>query len=436
MKGMTFNTFIEDENNQAAVDLCRRVAALDKSVKSPVVLLADRGAGKTHLLWAIVNHYREHQTRVGVALISATDFPRKVRRLVEDPTPLEKNRSAVLLVDELELFREDAGDLEAVVRVFLDRGHTVVLASQVHPSALSALSGRFRALLSGGTIIGFQAARGGREVAALPESVLNQIASLKQTIENLSAERDSLAARLEAMASDTDTVLRGRNAGESSSMGGDAVERAIQERDAARQALEASEAELLEIRHQLETIEARFDAARLSAASLEAVLDGTGAYQRTARARTRDALSTLATALLDASDAPEATRNRAALLLAQFDAPDEADALTGVRDRAMTAAGEIATLLDRAAEAGCPGDILESLRRHIETLIRLEHLLEDRADAGRAGSPAGREVVGTISEQIRLAFGDPSEDGEVDMTWATPVREDDEPGAAPAGPST
>ncbi|HOQ89144.1 MAG TPA: DnaA/Hda family protein, partial [Candidatus Hydrogenedentes bacterium] len=237
MKGMTFNSFIEDENNQAAVAICRRVAALDKTLKSPIVLLADRGAGKTHLLWSIVNYYREHQTRVGVALISASDFPRKVRRLVEDPAPLQKNRAAVLLVDELELFREDAGELEAVVGVFLDHGHTVVLASQVHPSALSALSGRFRALLSGGTIVGFQAAQGSQSFSSLPEFAVNQIAGLKQTVESLTKERDLLLARMDALRADTGTVPS-EDAARPGGDEEDELERVIQERDAARQALD------------------------------------------------------------------------------------------------------------------------------------------------------------------------------------------------------
>ena len=434
MKGMTFNTFMEDENNQAAVDLCRRVAALDKTIKSPVVLLADHGAGKTHLLWAIVNYYREHQTRVGVALISATDFPRKVRRLVEDPSPLQKNRPAVLLVDELELFREDAGDLEAVVRVFLDHGHTVVLASSVHPSALSALSGRFRALLSGSTIIGFQAAKGGQEAATLPETVLNQIASLKKTIETLTAERDTLAARLDALTTSADTVTRKPDTGDISSMGGDALERVLQERDAVRQALEASEAELLEARHRAETLETDLNTLRQSAEELESAFTAVRTYQQAIHARTRDALSTLTTAILDAVDAPSETRGRTQDLLAQFNTTDESETVSEVRDRAMAAANEIAALLDRAAESGCPESILLALRRNIETLIRLEHLLEDSSDSGRRGSPAGRQVISSISEQIRLAFGDPSEDGDIDMTWATPVREDDDIGSS-AGPS-
>lgn len=434
MKGMTFNTFIEDENNQAAVDLCRRVAALDKTISSPVVLLADHGAGKTHLLWAIVNYYREHQTRVGVALISASDFPGKVRRLVQDPAPLQKNRPAVLLVDELELFREDAGELEAVVRIFLDNGHTVVLASSVHPSALSALSGRFRALLSGSTIIGFQAVKGGQQAAALPEAILNQIAGLKKTIETLTTERDTLAARLDALAASADTVTRKPDNGVISSMERDVLERTLQERDAVRQALEASEAELLEARHRAESLEADLNSLRQAVEALDSAFSETRTHQQAIHARTRNALSTLTAAILDAADAPSETRERAQVLLAQFDTTDQLEAVAIARNRAMAAAGEIATLLDRAAESGCPEAILHGLRQNIETLIRLEHLLGDCADSEHTASPAGRDTVSSISEQIRMAFGDPSEEEEVDMTWATPIREDEdaEPSAGPS----
>ncbi|HPU97357.1 MAG TPA: DnaA/Hda family protein [Candidatus Hydrogenedentes bacterium] len=431
MKGMTFNSFIEDENNQAAVAICRRVAALDKTLKSPIVLLADRGAGKTHLLWSIVNYYREHQTRVGVALISASDFPRKVRRLVEDPAPLQKNRAAVLLVDELELFREDAGELEAVVGVFLDHGHTVVLASQVHPSALSALSGRFRALLSGGTIVGFQAAQGSQSFSSLPEFAVNQIAGLKQTVESLTKERDLLLARMDALRADTGTVPS-EDAARPGGDEEDELERVIQERDAARQALQASEEELLELRHQVNSLQADLDSARQGLDALDAVLSHSREYSRAVSGRARDTLSFLCETLFDAADAPAESRQRVQALLAQLDAVTPEENQTAPLSRAASAASEVAALLDRAGESECPAEIVEGLRRHVETLIRLEHLVETQ-DAVRknGGHPRGKDALGTVSEQIRMAFGDPSDEEDADMTWATPIREDDD--AVPPG---
>lgn len=71
MKGLTFDNFINHVSNQNAYDSCFRLAHFEGERKSPIVLLGESGAGKSHLLWALVNHYRTNKVNVGVALISA-----------------------------------------------------------------------------------------------------------------------------------------------------------------------------------------------------------------------------------------------------------------------------------------------------------------------------------------------------------------------------
>ena len=185
MKGLTFDNFINHSTNQNAYDACVRLSRFEGERKSPVVLLGERGAGKSHLLWALVNYYRSKQVNVGIALISATDFPAKVKDLAVVPAKLATPTPVVLLVDDLQKFSQsDAGDLEKVLFAVHEHGHTVVVATQIHPNVLPVLSGKFKAFLNSGVIIGMKPLPKSND-SSIPEAALQQIAALKSRVAEL-----------------------------------------------------------------------------------------------------------------------------------------------------------------------------------------------------------------------------------------------------------
>ncbi len=153
MKQYNFGTFTVDDSNRVAFETCRDIANLRPVSPLPVVLLGDRGCGKTHLLYSIVNRVRASSGRTGLAYVTAHDFPEQVRALISDPSPVERAGSAILLVDQLEGFDECVEELDAVIRIFLDNGHYVLLASNVHPGRLHALSEELRGVLAAGHLI-------------------------------------------------------------------------------------------------------------------------------------------------------------------------------------------------------------------------------------------------------------------------------------------
>ena len=161
MKTLTFDTFIQDPANQNAFDVCSKLARFDASLKSPIVLLGDSGSGKTHLLWALVNHYRAGAPPVGIALISPSSFPDVVKQLASRPEKLTADTPVVLLVDDLHAFdRTGAGDLEKVLFALHEHGHHAILATHRHPTLIPALSGKCKALLNDGVIVGIKPAPG------------------------------------------------------------------------------------------------------------------------------------------------------------------------------------------------------------------------------------------------------------------------------------
>jgi len=218
MNTFSFEQFDVADANRAAYETCRDVAALRYAGPRPVLLLGPEQSGKTHLLWAIVKRVRAGAAQASLALVMAHEFPEKVRALVKDASPI-RGKPAVFLVDELDQFQENAADLEAVTRLFLEYGHQVVIASSVHPDRLASLSREFRSLLHAGRIIEIEprwsvsaaaaSEPGEADGAALAEARATleraqqendvqrrEIAQLRAIAEALGKERDTLEAKL------------------------------------------------------------------------------------------------------------------------------------------------------------------------------------------------------------------------------------------------
>ncbi len=193
MKRLTFDTFIPHKSNQGAYEIAREVARMQPELPRPVVFLGESGSGKTHLLWAIVNYFRDRNSVVRLALISPRDFPDKVKRLSSDEDKLKAQPPIVLLVDDLHGFAQHAADLEKTVLALIQHGHNAVLATRIHPNVLSGFSGKFKALLNAGAIAGIKALPKA-EGTIIPEAALDQILELKSKVTRLQKDKALLEA--------------------------------------------------------------------------------------------------------------------------------------------------------------------------------------------------------------------------------------------------
>jgi len=152
MSHFNFGNFLVDESNHDAFQVCQDVADLIPVAPLPVLIVGDEGCGKSHLLYSIVNRLRAGTAKTGLALVTANAFPAQVLSLIGDPTPVAKAKSAVLLIDQLEQFRDHLEELEGVVRIFLDHDHYVVGASSIHPGRLRELPDELRRTFESGTV--------------------------------------------------------------------------------------------------------------------------------------------------------------------------------------------------------------------------------------------------------------------------------------------
>lgn len=197
MKRFSFGTFLVDDANRQAFEACLDVANLKSASPRPVILLGATGTGKTHLLYSIVNRTRTGSSRTGIAYVTAGDFPLQVRALAKDPVPVEQAEAAILLIDHLERFEHGLEDLEAVARIFLDNGHYVVFATDVHPERLEGLTQGLRAMLDQGSI---------SEI--LPQSPSGRLESLER---RLREESDALLAQQRRQMAELQAQLEGKD---------------------------------------------------------------------------------------------------------------------------------------------------------------------------------------------------------------------------------
>jgi len=166
MKRYDFGSFDVTPANRAAFQACRRISELKYPGPFPVVLVGEKGCGKTHLLYSIVNHIRTVGAKAGLAVVTASRFPEEVRALIPEPAPVKRARSAVLVVDQVESFDKYVDELAAIVRLFLDYKHIIVMASEVSPDQLTNIPPALRDILCRGTVVAMEAGDAARDTGA------------------------------------------------------------------------------------------------------------------------------------------------------------------------------------------------------------------------------------------------------------------------------
>ena len=149
----TFNSFVCDKKNATVLNSVRAIASNPgNKAHNPLYIYGDSGAGKTHLLNAIVNEMKalgmpENQ----IGYIRTKDF---IRHYVSTISDLQKNRfnnqqvyfhksfldKRVLVFDDLQEFKSATKSREVfygVISAFLDRpGSQLILCANVPPAQL------------------------------------------------------------------------------------------------------------------------------------------------------------------------------------------------------------------------------------------------------------------------------------------------------------
>jgi chromosomal replication initiator protein len=154
----TFASYLPVSANQLALAACK--ALLDDEMTPPpgtVLIWGAPGSGKSHLL---------HATAACAALrgrdvvvLSGEDFTDQYQQAIRDsavgPFQARLRAARILVIDDLQVLAGREGTLKQLVATsdaVLNRGGQVLMASEVHPSAL-ALPARLASRLYGGLVV-------------------------------------------------------------------------------------------------------------------------------------------------------------------------------------------------------------------------------------------------------------------------------------------
>ncbi len=153
MRESTFSSFLSHDGNRRAHDLCLAVSRAEPVSPLPLVLVGERGSGKTHLLRSVAHRLRATLGHAAIVMLSPQSKPEEMTRLANDPKPIDMARYAVLLIDDLHGFTGHFDTLTRLIGVFLENDHPIIVASEVHPDRLASLPPPLSRIVHGGQVV-------------------------------------------------------------------------------------------------------------------------------------------------------------------------------------------------------------------------------------------------------------------------------------------
>ena len=158
----TFDNFIEGTSNKFAKAACYAVAN-DPCFYNPLFIWGHSGLGKTHLLYAVMNHLKKNNPGLKIVYKKCETFMNElIDAIAEQETgPFkEKYRSAdVLLIDDIQFISGKVSTQEEFFHTFsalYEAEKQIILTSDRPPMEIKPLTERLRTRFEGGLIADVQ----------------------------------------------------------------------------------------------------------------------------------------------------------------------------------------------------------------------------------------------------------------------------------------
>ena len=158
----TFENFIEGESNKFAKAVCYAVAN-DLSYCNPLFLYGHSGLGKTHLLYAIMNHMKKKDPQLKIIYKKSETFINELIDAISNHSTSEfkeKYRSAdVLMIDDIQFIAGKESTQEEFFHTFsalYEAEKLIILTSDRPPKEINPLMDRLRTRFEWGLIADIQ----------------------------------------------------------------------------------------------------------------------------------------------------------------------------------------------------------------------------------------------------------------------------------------
>ena len=158
----TFENFIEGESNKFAKAVCYAVAN-DISYCNPLFLYGHSGLGKTHLLYAIMNHMKKKDPDLKIVYKKSETFINELIDAISNHSTSEfkeKYRSAdVLMIDDIQFIAGKESTQEEFFHTFsalYEAEKLIILTSDRPPKEINPLMDRLRTRFEWGLIADIQ----------------------------------------------------------------------------------------------------------------------------------------------------------------------------------------------------------------------------------------------------------------------------------------
>lgn len=158
----TFDNFIEGSSNKFAKAACYAVAR-EPCVYNPLFIHGQSGLGKTHLLYAVMNHMKKNNPDLKIVYKTSETFINELIDAIGNhmTAPFkEKYRSAdVLLIDDIQFLAGKESTQEEFFHTFsalYESEKQIILTSDRPPMEIKPLTDRLRTRFEGGLIADVQ----------------------------------------------------------------------------------------------------------------------------------------------------------------------------------------------------------------------------------------------------------------------------------------
>ena len=159
----TFDNFIEGESNKFAKAVCYAVANGMSGDSNPLFLYGHSGLGKTHLLYAIMNHMKKRDPNVKIVYKKSETFINELIDAISNQSTLEfkeKYRSAdVLMIDDIQFIAGKESTQEEFFHTFsalYEAEKSIILTSDRPPKEINPLMDRLRTRFEWGLVADIQ----------------------------------------------------------------------------------------------------------------------------------------------------------------------------------------------------------------------------------------------------------------------------------------